>query len=577
MPKERKKKQRTEYQKDRVQYRRSASRHVLVLEADLKEDERRHIFRDADLVRQCGNTLLGYMKRNYEQMTRSKRYRRLMVSYGGLCKEYSKLDRLENLSKEQKERKAEVKSLKKACEGSLTDIREQYHVTWDDCRTKMQEIEKNYDIGSIFALARAEDIWGAVEKLLFSDGRALHFKKRGDLPELRAKQINRGIILKQKESTDPSGREGLLFSYGNITFPVKIRKKDEWARSEIDAILAYLKDPEFCDACAVDSFKKGIHMDTYRPCYVSLVCKKIRGKLRVFVHITIEGPSLPKTKNGEQRHSYGKGIVGANIGTQTVAYTSDSEVGLENLAERGNTITHSERTERRLLRAMDRSRRSTNPDNYKEDGTIRKGKKTWSYSKRYRKLRERHQELCRINAENRKLACREMANHLRCLGDTFITEPKNAKKLQKRADPKEPLDKNGRYKRKKRFGRSIQNRCPGYFQSCVKQRFENTGGTYIEVPSDYRASQYDHTAKDYIKKKLSQRMFRLQDGTLVQRDWYSSFLLYCINKERDRIDDKKCQESFPDLYQKEQDLVKTIACSGKKIMNSGIRVKHANA
>jgi len=27
------------------------------------------------------------------------------------------------------------------------------------------------------------------------------------------------------------------------------------------------------------------------------------------------------------------------------------------------------------------------------------------------------------------------------------------------------------------------------------------------VPSDYRASQYDHTADDYIKKKLSDRMY----------------------------------------------------------------------
>ena len=51
----------------------------------------------------------------------------------------------------------------------------------------------------------------------------------------------------------------------------------------------------------------------------------------------------------------------------------------------------------------------------------------------------------------------------------------------------------------------------------------------MEVPSDYRASQYDHTADDYIKKKLTDRMYHLVDGTLVQRDWYSSFLLYCYD------------------------------------------------
>ena len=104
---------------------------------------------------------------------------------------------------------------------------------------------------------------------------------------------------------------------------------------------------------------------------------------------------------------------------------------------------------------------------------------------------------------------------MRSLGNVFVTEAKNAKKLQRRAKPEDPLVKNGKPKRKKRFGKFIQNRCPGYFQMKVKQMFESTGGIYIEVPTDYWASQYDHTADDYIKKKLSQRMFCLQDGTKV--------------------------------------------------------------
>ena len=127
--------------------------------------------------------------------------------------------------------------------------------------------------------------------------------------------------------------------------------------------------------------------------------------------------------------------------------------------------------------------------------------------------RQRHQELCRIAAENRALAIREQVNHLRSLGDCFITEPPNAKKLQKRANPENPVDKNGRMKRKKRFGRSIKNRCPGYLQAKAKQLFESTGGMYVEVPILYRASQYDHTSDSYIPKKLSQRMYHLAYGT----------------------------------------------------------------
>ena len=230
-----------------------------------------------------------------------------------------------------------------------------------------------------------------------------------------------------------------------------------------------------------------------------------------------------------------------------------------------------ERQEALILRAMERSRRAMNPNHYNENGTVKKGHRQWSFSKRYQKLKQRHQELCRIAAENRALAIREQVNHLRSLGDCFITEPPNAKKLQKRANPENPVDKNGRMKRKKRFGRSIKNRCPGYLQAKAKQLFESTGGMYVEVPILYRASQYDHTSDTYIPKKLSQRMYHLTDGTKVQRDWYSSYLLYCINKTYTQINKLKCRSNFATMYQKEKNMIEEIIRSGKKIMNSGIR------
>lgn len=53
----------------------------------------------------------------------------------------------------------------------------------------------------------------------------------------------------------------------------------------------------------------------------------------------------------------------------------NTEVGLKNLSERGNSIQTSERRERLLYRAMDRSRRATDPQNYNDDGTVKKGRK----------------------------------------------------------------------------------------------------------------------------------------------------------------------------------------------------------
>ena len=109
-------------------------------------------------------------------------------------------------------------------------------------------------------------------------------------------------------------------------------------------------------------------------------------------------------------------------------------------------------------------------------------------------------------------------------------------------------------------------------KTTIEKKFKVTGGAYIEVPNNYRASQYDHTADDYIKKKLSDRLYRLRDGTLVQRDWYSSFLLYCYDYRTQDIDKDKCITDFGRCYDKEKALIAWIKANHIKILNSGIKV-----
>lgn len=369
-------------------------------------------------------------------------------------------------------------------------MQEQYNVTWDFCRTLMIPIGKKYGIDAIFALTKAEDVWHGVEKCLYGNGKTLHFSKYGDLPCIRAKQINRGIPMSVKNNE-------LKFKLGKLVFGIQV--KDRFQTDKVNVVLDYLAQPEVIDNKAVKTLQdEACCISTYRPCYATLVPKFIRGKYRVYLHLVIEGKAKPKyDSSGNPRHKYGRGVVGADIGTQTVAYTSDTETGLKNLSERGNSIQKSERLERLYYRAMDRSRRATNPKNYNADGTIKKGKKKWTYSRHYKKLKAKHAELCCINATNRQLAINEDVNHLRCLGDTFVTEPKNAARLMKRSKDT-TVNNKGKINRKKRFGKSVKNRCPGGFQAAVENKFKTSGGTYIEVPNNYRASQYDHTADDYI-------------------------------------------------------------------------------
>lgn len=531
-----------EYKKLLKKYHRHSDRHILAVETDMPYSDVLKVVALSNKIRKAGNELVYLMKKNYEQLMRTKRYRKLLKLY----------------------RNTKDKDKRKDLANQLNDMQKAYNVTWDFCRTSMIPIGKKYDINAVFALTKAEDVWQGVEKCLYSNGNTLHFSKYGELPCIRAKQISRGISISIKD-------DKFKFKFRKMKFGIQVG--DRFQSDEVNAVLSYFKNSNKMDTNAVNTLvEKGSYIDTYRPCYAVLAPKLIRGKYRVYLHLVIEGKAKPKyDKFGNPRHKYGTGMIGADIGTQTVAYTSDTEVGLKNLSERGNSIQTSERKERLYYRAMDRSRRVTNPQNYNSNGTIKKGTKTWEYSKHYKKIKAKHAELCRINAINRQLAINEDANYLRSLGDVFITEPKNASKLMRRAK-KTTVNSKGKFNKKKRFGKSIKNRCPSGFQTTVEKKFKVTGGVYIEVPNNYRASQYDHTADDYIKKKLSDRMYKLSDGTLVQRDWYSSFLLYCYDLKTQDIDKKKCVADFKKQYEKEKALIEWIKKNNIKILNSGIKV-----
>ena len=531
-----------EHKRHLKQFHKLSDRHILAVETAMPYSDALKVVALSDKIRKAGNELAGIMRKNYDQLMRTKRYRKLLFLYGD--------------SKDKDKRKTYAKQ--------LNEMQKAYNITWEYCRTSMIPIGKKYGVDAVFALTKAEDIWRGIEKCLYGNGNAIHFSKYGELPCIRAKQINRGIPISVTDNK-------LHFKLGRTVFGIQIN--DRFQQDEADAVLSYLAESEILDDRAVNTLiKDGYCIDTYRPCYATLVPRMIRGKYRVYLHLTIEGKAKPKyDKHGNPRHKLGKGMIGADIGTQTVAYTSDTEVGLKNLSERGNSIQTSERKERLLYRAMDRSRRATNPQNYNDDGTVKKGRKIWIYSNHYKKLKEKHSELCRINAINRQLAINEDANHLRSLGDVFITEPKNAGKLMRRAK-ETTVNSKGKFNRKKRFGRSIKNRCPSGFQTAVEQKFKVSGGIYIEVSNDYRASQYDHTVDDYIKKRLSDRMYKLQDGTEVQRDWYSSFLLYCYDYRTQDIDKNKCISEFDKCYSKEKALIEWIKVNEIKVLNSGIKI-----
>ena len=406
----------------------------------------------------------------------------------------------------------------------------------------MQTIYKKYGCKSVFALTRAEDIWRGIEACLYSNGEELHFMKHGSFPVIRAKQSYSAIRITVED-------DRLLFKCDGFTF--RMKPGDRWQNEEERAIVNAIKNND----------------NYFKPCFASIKIEEIKGRLRMFIRVTVTGLPLPKyDKHNNIKHPLGMGRVGCDIGTQTFAYASESKVDLKILSLLDDQSNKSEKLEARLLAKMDRSLRAMNPGNYNPDGTVKKGRHKWVKSNNYKRLAARVRRLRRTNAVNRKYAANRDANKLRELGNTFITEPKNASKLAKKAK----RDESNPNKRRRRFGRSIQKRCPGYFQETVKNRFERTGGHYLEVPNDYKASQYDHTADKFIKKTLNTRMYDLSNGTTVQRDMYSAFLLSNCDLENLVIDRNLCLASFNNFRDMMNDAISYIAINNIKMPNSGI-------
>ena len=579
------------------QIHKQSSRHVLKLESTLSAKDICQLFKVSNRIRLAGNELTNKMRKNLNRLTRTKQYRNLLELYG----------------------KADNPADKKNYAQQLKQMQENENVTWDFCRKTMQTLKVNYKIDSVLALTKAEAVWKGVETCLYRNGKTIHFTEEGVYPALIAKQSNKCIILTAKDGS-------LQFKYGSKVFGAKIN--DTFEQEEADAVIHYLTNKSQMDKAAIDSYKdNGSCISTYRPCYVSLVPQIIRGKRRIYIHICIDGtPKVKRNKNGQPRHALGQGVVGEDLGPRSIAVTHKDGVFLENIRCVGKKPEAVQEEIANLQSAIARSLIATNPQNFNDDGSMKSGHLIWNISNNCKKKILQFKDCCRRKSINIHLGINQLVNYIRSLGDTLIIEENNTSALAKRGRSivksnansntscAVALNTNGaqsnaqqqssaiksnsngsnqaqsvitiqsfdkqdfnysltgeyRVKLMKRFGRSIYKYCMGYVWAHAQQKFLNTGGQFIIVPRNYRASQYDHTADTYTKRKLSDRMISLSDGTVVQRDCYSSFLLYCYSFDSKAIDKDKCKSEFARFLKNEQDLIAYIKTHNINVFNSGI-------
>lgn len=478
-----------------------------------------------EIARQIYNTMVRAELKKLRQVEQSPQYRSNQKAMQAL--DWKNTADKPKLSALDRERKKLLRDSGFTEYGFKSDIKNFY-----------KHFSKN--IGSSVAVhGIAPQVWTAFEKVLFEKaGKRVHFKKSGDICSLKGSSV-----------TGKSGGAEIIFR-GNYA---------EWKGMKLPLKLS----PD-------NAYET--EMLSYRVKYVRILRKPGKAKDRWYAQFSLEGKPVVKRDptSGSPVHPVGQGAVGLDIGPQTLAYAAANEVNLVELADQVQNI---EQEKRRIQRKMDRSRRATNPNNYAENGTIRRGVKlTHNKSRRYLSLQK---ELCYLQhrqAETRKRQHIELANHLLSLGDCFYIENMVWPSLTHRAKKTEISEKTGKMKCKKRFGKSIANKAPATLTNILKLKCASLGSPgVVKVPTSLRASQYNHQSKEYTLKPLSQRWNDMPDGSRIQRDLYSAFLLQHYNPQLKSFDQENLEEDYPQFVRLHNQAIQQLLTVPKTPSSMGIR------
>ena len=349
-------------------------------------------------------------------------------------------------------------------------------------------------------------IWAAWDKKLYDfKAKRISFKKYGELDSFssRRKVVGGKVYF-----------SGLELRFDTMELAIKMNGKQ--GNNAKFITLKMLHNPKHADY-EMWALKGGV--DSVK--VVKVVRRLVRSQYKYYVQLTIEGEKPQKGR------TLGKGNVGIDLGPTTVAVSGENIVSIDKLASKCDNIQE-EIT--RLSRRIDRSRRANNPQNFNENGTIKRGiKLIWNDSKRYKELCRELAELRRKQAAIRKLQHIERANALLKEGDTFIVENNPVKAWSAKKKETKIDEKTGKYKSKRGSGRSIGNHAPSMFVDILENKVKSLGGRFERVNIQNAASQYDFTNDSFKtgdeKHKLNERVITLSNGDIHQRDMLAAFNL----------------------------------------------------
>lgn len=445
------------------------------------------------------NVMVKEAIRRMNKYKNDKRYRTIMKS----C--------VEEKRKTTKEEKQILKELLRECGLSKYDFYKYIGVN--------QKLYKD-NISNHIARSIADNVWSGTNKVLFGDGKELHFRKLRDF----------NSIATQDQS-------GIRFRNNQV----------HWQGLVLDV---YLPTNSYTQYCLKQKVK-----------YCRIIRYTKKGKPRYRLQLVLDG--IPPHRE------IAPGKVGIDIGMSTIAASSKNGVLLKEL---GENISKIDKKIAELQRSLDHKRRLSNPNNYNEDGTIKKGRKKWTNTKAYLRARAELHDLYQNRTRRLKESQIKLANEILTYGSDIYVENMDFKALQKRAKKTEISEKTGRYKRKKRFGKSLKDHAPSQMLEIINQKLQYNGLELNKIDTkEVKASQFNHITGEYKKKSLGTRWVQLDENTRIQRDLYSAFLIGHVNEDLKTINVEACIHDF-DEFKEMHDVLITELQNEQKVRPSSMGI-----
>ena len=453
------------------------------------------------------NLCLAHCIKQLNKLKRDKEYRKSVKALKTVKRKLEK----KNLPQDEIKR---LKDIKVSCTNKIRELEKEYQFTENDIQ-KYAKVPREF-IGKILNSAIVQNIastaFDAVKKIQYKKAKKVKFKKKGE------------ISLEGKNN-----KTGLIFDIR--TMKLKLGKKLS------------------CNLKTIDERQRNCFKNRIKFCRV--LKRYIRGRKRYFLQIVFEG--IPETD-----FQLGEGEVGLDIGTSTVAVSSDDEVKLLKLSE-----TEQEARKIRILqRSLERKRRTANPDNYDENGKVKKKRNEWNLSKNYFKELNKLKEIYRKKRVKDNQHKNILVKFILSQGDTVKTE-KNSINSWKNRSKKTVINKNnGKNISKKRFGKSVNNNAPGIFIRKMEEKLSYFGKELIKInPFKTKASQFNHISQEFKKCSLEVRSKKLIQGIVVQRDLYSAFLIKNV-ENLSEYNMEKINGQFNEFYEKQLKEVERIKNEG---------------